>query len=668
MLAALLSAIVAWAAMSVAVRARLGGRAETLAGATVVASSIVLGPIYVLGTTGTLTRVRLAISVIGVATAAWAWASRHAGVLPHARETARALGGIVRMPLEGLAQAWREGSVVLPCLAFCLAVFLWNLAAASVATSWRQWDALWYHEPIIGFTLQNRGFDPVSLFPGGAQKINGYPRAGEMLSLWLAAFGGRALIDMPNVLLMPGFFAAVHAMARRLTGDRLVAAGWAAVASTVPANVELLQSVYVDPALATFLAIGAMFVLRTPARSAEMLLGAAALAIAANIKVSGVFPVVVLSVIAATRLLRAGGWRQRRVLLTAGLGASMILALSSATYLGNLRKYHNPVWPDMTVRVPALGIDWEGVDPPKGVDDSRFFASDMLLRKNVNLVQLARELVARPGSIQDSQQTHVDMYGFGVVWVLIPAAALVFTALGKAIARQRREPLDAEHRARLFEVLALLGTAGVTLLMSTNRAMPRYQLGTIALWVPVVAWAAGRQRVVHQVLVLAATIGSSITIGLKAPDWPGFPGPRTMISLLALDPSLREMTPELGAPVPREAGLAREQELGDGATVVTDDFVFLGLLWNNRYTNRVVAVRASADLAVEADRHGATWIYANRDSHSLQKLRDNPAWGEVGPLYVKKWGSAFRRKQPAVPHLRAVPLPGRGPRLGGSSG
>jgi hypothetical protein len=637
--AVVLSALVGWAALSVAVRAKLDGRAETLVATLILASAFVLGPIYVLGVTGTLTRGTLTAFVLLVAAAAWAASSLGSGVRAQARATAAASAGILRMPLDALAESWRARSAVLACLAACLVLFAWNLLAAWLAPSWRQWDGLWYHESIVGFTIQNHGFAPVDLPSGGIQKINGYPRAGEMLSLWLAMYAGRALVDMPNVLLVPALFASVYAMTRRLTGDRVLACGWAAVVTTIPEYVELLQSAYVDPALAAFIAAGAMFVLRSPLRAREALLGAVALAIAANVKVSGVFPVVALAGIAAAALLAAPGRRLRTALLTIGAGAAIIVALSAATYLRNLRVYHNPVWPDLHVQVPSLGIDWPG-NQPWGVVRSNSRSSSGV-NKNAPLLEELRDLFLPPGALTDEERKYTYYYGLGVPWVLLPAAILVAARLLREVHRGWRGR-DALERRRLLEVLGLLATAGVTLITSPNRLTPRYHVATLALWVPVIAWSVARRRVLQEAMAFAAMVGSLAIIAPEAPRWRGWPSPADLVALWKLDPPLREMTPELGGTVLRDTGVAREADLAPGTTVVSDDFVFPSVLWNNAYSNRVVYVRPSADLAAAADRLGATWIYAN-DKGAAEKLRGNPGWHELGPLYVERWGTAFRR-------------------------
>lgn len=637
--ALVLTALVAWAALAVAVRARLDGRAETLVATTVLACGLVLGPIYALGLLGALARGSVAAAVLTLSAAAWLAASIGPGVGAHARDTWSALVGLARMPFEGLREAWVRRSAVFACLAACLALFVWNALAAWLAPSWREWDALWYHESIVGYTIQNHGFAVVDLPTGGMQKINGYPRAAEMLSLWLALWAGRALVDLPNVLLMPAFFASTYALARRLTRDRVASAGWASVACTIPAYLELLQSTYVDPAMATFITAGAMLVLRAPARAREALFGALALAVAANVKVSGVFPVLPLALLATVGLLIVPGAR-RAGLLTAGAGAGIIVAFSAATYLRNLHAFHNPVWPDLHVRAPALGIDWPGNSGWGEVrSNSR---SGVGVMKNAPLGDLLQQLFLPPGRLTDDERKYTHLYGLGVPWVLLPAAGLVFGRLALVLVRGVRNA-DVATRRKLALVVSLLVTSSVMLLTSTNRSTPRYQLACIALWVPVVAWSIGRRRALQEALAFAATVGGLAITAYEAPAWRGFPAsPASLFALWRLDPPLREMTPELGGTVLRVTGQARETELGAGAVVLSDDFVFPSVLWNDAYSNRVVQVRRGTDLASTADRLGARWIVASDDG-AAKKLRGNPAWRDLGPLYVEGWGSAFTR-------------------------
>ena len=103
------------------------------------------------------------------------------------------------------------------------------------------------------------------------------------------------------------------------------------------------------------------------------------------------------------------------------------------------------------------------------------------------------------------------------------------------------------------------------------------------------------------------------------------------------------MMPALGAPVDFRVANLREAELGAGTTIVTNDFPFSALLWNNDYSNRVVPVR-NVDLAAAAEREHATWIYVTEPQHA-ERIVARGGWERVGSLNVDGWGTALRRKR-----------------------
>jgi hypothetical protein len=319
-------------------------------------------------------------------------------------------------------------------------------------------------------------------------------------------------------------------------------------------------------------------------------------------------------------------------------GALWIVVFSASTYARNLVLFHNPVWPDLRVQVPSVGIDWPG-NYPFGAPTSE---GDHL-SNNVPWNVFFQELFAAPGKVTERNQKYIHMYGLGVIWVFFPAVLFSLLKLvGRVPAMVRWA--TTRVRAEWLQASWLAVTALVTIATSTNRSTPRYHLPTLALWIPVVAWAVGRNRALQQALAFSTAFGSLVIVAWEAPAWRAFPGPATMLSLWRVPATMREITPELGATVLRDTGLARERELTANTTVVSDDFVFPAVLWNNDYSNRVLYVRPGEDLARAADRVGATWIYA-ADDRTAGQLRRNERWSEVGALYVERWGTAFRRRR-----------------------
>jgi hypothetical protein len=412
------------AAIAIATRASFGLRAETLAATTIAWAALVTAPIYALGLTGHLTPGKLAAASLALSALALGLAFRGAGP-GFGRVILRAAADLLRLPRDGFALAVRRRSPVAYALLLCAFAFALNLGAAYFLPSWRSWDALWYHEPIVGFTIQNHGFAVVDLPVGGVQKINGYPRLSEMLDLWFAIFAGRRLVDLPNVLLMPGLVGAVYAACRRHSDDRLACAGWASCIATIPAYLELLQSTFTDPAVTTFVAAGFLFCTRRPLRDRDALFASVALALACNTKISGVFPAVTLSLVTAGRLLAARP-RRRRAIGVVALGTSIIVGLSAATYLRNLALFHNPVWPDLKVDVPSLGIHWPGLLP---WGDTTSSTPNNQVNMRTPWSVLLPELAAAPFSVTDREHRYIYKYGLGIIWVAMPLIAISLLTL-----------------------------------------------------------------------------------------------------------------------------------------------------------------------------------------------------------------------------------------------
>ena len=100
--------------------------------------------------------------------------------------------------------------------------------------------------------------------------------------------------------------------------------------------------------------------------------------------------------------------------------------------------------------------------------------------------------------------------------------------------------------------------------------------------------------------------------------------------------------------LPTETARARERELGDGDVVVFSGAPFAGLLWNERFSNRLEwidskAYRGAAWLE-EADRRSAKWAVVEHRSPLVRLLQESVAWEEIGPADGSGRPShAFRR-------------------------
>ena len=167
------------------------------------------------------------------------------------------------MPFEALALTYRPRRFIFVGVAFTALLMLYLAVSAYLGQPLPRWDPLWYHDTIVGFTIQEHGFSMVDL-PDTLQKVNGYVRLCEMTQLWLVIFADRRLADLTNLLFAPAIAAATYVMARRYT-TRVLAIGWGIAVVLMPACSTYLQSTYVDPQNAALVLGGVVF---STARSA----------------------------------------------------------------------------------------------------------------------------------------------------------------------------------------------------------------------------------------------------------------------------------------------------------------------------------------------------------------------------------------------------------------
>ena len=136
--------------------------AEQAVSAGVVALSIVLLPIQLLGYLGLLYPGSTAVAEGALALAVLFWAGPRRASLPLGnwwRAGRRALASPASLALTGVSTA---------LLAYLVAYVI-------LVPSWG-WDALTYHDTIIGYAFQNHGLQWIDTFDGLATLVNGYPR------------------------------------------------------------------------------------------------------------------------------------------------------------------------------------------------------------------------------------------------------------------------------------------------------------------------------------------------------------------------------------------------------------------------------------------------------------------------------------------------------------
>ncbi len=644
------------ASLVVAIRLRPDGRAELFVSTTMIANFLILCPIYTLGLTNRLHRGTLAWVSGAFFAAVLVAATLPKGPRKTAREVREAAVGLVVMPFEALYQALRARSLTSIAIVLAAGSIGWSAIMSWYCGSWGQWDALWYHEPMIGFAIQNHGFAFVDL-PADLQKVNGYPRLVEMSQLWFVVFTDRRLVEVANSIVAPSLILGVYLLARRYVRDRGPVIGMACCLLLYPFVCNLLQTMYVDVHNAVFVVAATHYATKQRLRIADVLLASICLAMAIGSKHMAIPAVAVISVIALARLI----WWHGRARTAATFGAIafglfFICGVAASTYLRNYWKYHNPLWPDFKYDNEKWNIHWPG--SLSWVQAGGPGASSGV-SMNIPAGDLLEDLTAIPYSKDRSYFGQDYDYGFALAYLFLPLSALSFflastAALGSVCKRiVGWAPWTA--RADTWNVLLVSLPALAALYTSPALWGARYNIVPYATMMVLVCWLGGRarSRALGEGVAGAATI-AAIAMFAWTTRW--FYWPSELKALAKISYPEREVTPgkvidpkiylARGSAIVAKVGLARERELGPGDIVAFDDSYggFPALFWNNRYSNQVIYIPA-ANFAAEAKSKGAKWVYCHYGDGNISIFRSDPDWQEVGTLNVEGWGAMFRRVQ-----------------------
>lgn len=641
---------------SIAVTSSIKSRAEAVIAGSLVFNAIIIAPIYALGLVGHLGRLSLGVSAVLECAALLA-----VFVLRNGRAGLRALPlrmlTLAALPLIAIRRVWQERSLhaVLAILAF--ASFPYMLLVSYLAPAWRDWDGLWYHEPLIGLTIQNHGFAPEPL-PGGLQVINGVHRLSEMTSLWFGIYAGRRVIEMANVFFMPLYAASVFVLVRRYSKSITSGVAWASAFVMLPGYFRLVQTSLVDPHACALLIAAAYYVTHPQLDRRNAVWAILGTTLAAGAKIWSIVPVGILSVFLLVRLLRRtrknGGAATAGLL---GLGSVMVLGMQAITYVRNLILFKNPVWPMISYDNPKLGIHWAGGLP---VDFQKTRGG---IDFNEPFTVFYKKMLAPPYSVMGpGHYWQVNDYGFAWAWVVVPVFAIVVllvasrwvqSFLSVRVFRLRSIGPNDEATSSAM-MLALVGS--ISLYLSPAIFIARYHLASLAMLAGCLAWLASspRARRFSEDVALVASVGSVIFMAwapvkvhsfvyLYEPaqiwKWLKTPYPKRELEDLT-SPEVPKM---LAAGANTAVAMAREKELGPGKVIAFDYIDYFALLWNNDYSNRVHWV-SSEDPLGEAERANATWIYTRGSTTLYTQISASPRWELVGPLEAENMGSVWRRK------------------------
>jgi hypothetical protein len=594
--------------------------------------ALVVTSVFLLGYTGTLTAPRLACTSLVLSALTTLGCARGVGLRAHVRATVRAAARILWLPVGALLLTARARSLALLVLVAALVVIVASAVLTYLAPS-ESWDGLFYHEPMVGFALQNHGFGDVPLSANPmAQTINGYPRGCEAFALFFVAFSGRALIEIGNTAAAPGLILAVYLLARRFAEPALAIA-MASVTLLMPAMWTELRTTYTDIQIIFFVVAALHFATRPVLRWRDAGIALVAMALAIAGKGTGLTLVPPVALVLAVRLLM---WvpRGRRLATFAAIfgGGVALLAIAALTLVPNWRHHHDPVWP-VTIEVPRLHLHFDGL-----------IKYSMMNPEGPLKDTLAEKYDVPRGGFDD---IHNRDYGYAFPWVIIPfgllsaLAALIVSAVHEV--RRSRQPGGAGN------MVLLLAVAFAWMLLSNNLRWARFNAQSLFVLAVAVAWAGGRpgwSRVGEG--LLGAAVALSIVPLFWTHDWYFGLSAHQIRHLARMPAAARATAYSDPNGMPASVAAARDAELRVGDVLVfNQDETWLGLMWNADFSNVVEYVPSDspAQFTAELEARHAKWVVIGKNAVAQRVIAGHPeTWEAVGTATKIDETTAYRRR------------------------
>lgn len=628
-----LTGFAAFAALGVTVRAGLSGRAESFVAWTAVFFALIAAPVMALGYTQHLYPSVLAAASLATSVAAFFASARGRATRIHARECAKAAGAFARMPWDGLRQAWQARSFSTLGLAGAAVAIGGSLVLTYLAPS-ENWDGFFYHEPMVGFAIQNHGFEMVDL-PASVvvQQANGFPRLCQSVALFFCIFTDKTLIEIGNTLAAPGLLLATYALLRRFCPDPAARMGWAAALILVPAVHSQLRTTLIDVQVGFFLVAALHFATRPALRLRDALAATLCLVLLVGSKGTALVWAPPIAGVLYVRLWMAAGAGRRRaaVAIVAG-GVAAMAGVASLTLVRNHRAFGNPLWP-VSYEIPSLHVSWPG----------------LISMERMGAVLSVRELVRvkyhhPTGGVGDILARD---YGYGVPWVVAPLAAVAIVVIAVRVvrARMRREPDSTAENALLVAGLGVL-----FLRLPPGPTVARYNIELVVIAMACVAYLAGSLK--EAIRFHEGAVACTLILSVVPWVWTGFLGGLEMdasdIAALFRHPAEERATMNFASfQMPPSVARLREQELGPGDLVVfTQDEIFIGVLWNHRFSNRVeyVPFESGPSFLARLEERCPKWVVVGRQSGGRAALAARVSeWQEVGVAVRQDNTVAYRR-------------------------
>jgi hypothetical protein len=586
--------------------------------------AILSAPVLLLGYAHRLEAPSLALASAVLNGGAFAAVKGKRTMVEHLRRCGRLAVDLTRLPIRAVGLTSRARSFALAAVLAASAMIAYALVVTALVPV-SSWDGFLYHEPIVGFALQNHGFEPVHLPSNGAvQATNGYPRLCEALSIWFVIFTDRTLVELPNVLAAPPLVLGAYALCRR-QGDRVGSIAWASALVLVPQFWAQLCQVYIDVLVGFFTVAAMYFATRPELRIRDAISAACALALLGGSKFSALSLVPIIGAVAAFRLLRAHLGSRPLATLAALVGSLAVLTLVPGVQLvRNLHDFGDPVWPVSIGRWHGLG-------------SMREYVSDTPLRETL--------AIAYDTPIAGLGDVILRGYGYALAWVVLPIGLVAVVVLSLA---SLREAVDGRNYGvtRGLGWLMVLTIAGILTAPTLNGRNARYNFHLVAGVMAALGWATRRPAWLR---VREGMIGATVFLSLLPFSFVGTYkwawGMTDDVASIFLHPWAHHAYVE--HPTFDLLGKEREEEVHAGDTVVFDRGIFfVGALWNFRYSNVVRYVHSDTPgqflerIRVEKP----VWV-AVGDGDNRKELERRREWELVGTIAGSDDEQVFRRRR-----------------------
>lgn len=614
-------------ALALALRTAPQGRAELgIATASCFAALIGL-PILVLGYANVLWPATLAPISLALLTGTFWGLARKDGPRALLASCAGALRGLIALPVDGLRQALRARSIVFVGLLVAA-----GLVGASLVLTYLiefcRWDDEIYHTPIVGWAIQQHGFQIVDIPKPGGGGLNGYPKLCEALSLWFVFFTDKRLLELPATLFVPPAMLCVYAMARRYT-DAICAMGFAVVLLLVPHAWRQLCSSYVDMEVAFFLLAATYWASRPVHRVQDTLMCGLAMALAAGSKTTWLLFVPPVALVDYARLVRDHfATRRRDVVLAIAASVLSVLGVGALCIVRNWWHYGNPVWP-VAYEIPRLGIHWPGLFTPmdyKGHDPPVVEGFDVPM-----------------GGMHDVMR---HGYGLAIMWVAGPVGVVAVLVWGFTLGRDLVRRTLGES---VFGIGTVIFPLLVWLAVGPNFGQPRYNLHIVGALLVACAWLLrGRP----QERLREGLLGAMLVLSIIPFFWSGKANVTTVEE--EAERVLHPFANRAYSDHPSFDLLERQkyEELGPGDEVVfSQGIIFPGILWNFDFSNRVdyVAFTTAPEFLAKLTELNAKWVCVGDGTAARRALEQSGQWVLIGRTTQETKEFAFRRKDAVVP-------------------